>query len=463
MKYILAGITAFIVLIGGIFFGSSLNQSKIFTTGSAFTPVQGTQFYLSGAGITSTQSTIQLTTFTTPDGRLMTMSMFGSIGYGVLEPGTSRLEDVTFTGITQNSNGTATLTGVTRGNDFISPYAASSTLAKSHAGGATFILSNSAGFYGQQFAFTNNPSTVLASWIYGSTTPPVYDADPIWANFSTQVFADVSYVNSVVASGCANGSTTVKGCVQTATARQAASSTVFGSTGAIDVLQSSYATDTPNTATRGSVVPMTTIQGFLSQAWLDYTQLFTFNGGILTTASSTFSATTTIANNSLTNNALVIRGISYLFPSAHGVSGTFLQENGSGTLSWGFPYITSLFSSTGSFTASTTVTIPGGTLTGAAKIRVEVGGNPTGTACIAIGSGSATTTLNCVSNALITSSFIVNSDGASTQDITGWINAASIPASLYKITSFTNANPMYIQVGANSGNINNFQVTLTTQ
>lgn len=303
MKYLISALIAGAILIGGIFYGHTLIPAQSFGS-TAFTAVSGKTYYLAGAGVTSSSNTINLASFTLPDpnNTPIQSSMFSGTQYGVLEAQTSKTEDITFTGVTQNGNGTATLTGVTRGISFYSPFVASTTLQLAHAGGATFILSNPAAFYAQ-FLTNTNSNNIYGTFTFSSTSPPVYDADPIWANFSTQALADVSYVNSVVAAGCANGSTTVKGCVQTATARQAASSTVNGSTGAIDVLQSSYATDTPSTSgcatSSGGCVVMSLLNGKLSQLWLDLTQAFTvtglwtFNtGGFIDNASSTFTGTT---------------------------------------------------------------------------------------------------------------------------------------------------------------------------
>lgn len=307
---ILTWIASLFFALGALFGG----HAQMTTALGAVTPVGSTQFTLAGAGVNSTQTTIPLASFTTPDGRPLTMAMFGTIGYGALEPQTTaKLEDVTFSGITQNTNGSATLTGVTRGNDFVTPYAASTTLAHSHAGGATFILTNTAGFY-TQFASVNNAQTISGIWTYGSTSPPRYDADPIWANFSTQVLADVSYVNSVVASGAANASETVKGIIQLATGAQAALGTSAGSTGARLVVPNSLATSTPNAITPVGSFPTTAaIGGKLSQLWLNLTQAFSFSGGLTSTA------TTTLAGSNVNSNALVINTVPYSFPSS-GVS-----------------------------------------------------------------------------------------------------------------------------------------------
>lgn len=160
-----------------------------FLASAASYPVGGYQYYLSGAGVTSSATSIQLTSFKTPDGRNLTMSNFGAIGYGTLDPQTTaKLENITFTGITQNSNGTALLTGVTRGVDFITPYTASSTLTRSHSGGATFIITNTASYYGQQFALSNNPTVVTDYWTFPT---PIANSNP----------ATKSYVDNLVNGG----------------------------------------------------------------------------------------------------------------------------------------------------------------------------------------------------------------------------------------------------------------------
>lgn len=335
LKLIASAAISAAVLLGGVYYGKQNTQPTQTQSFGSFQPVQAAQFTLAGAGITNSQNTIQLASFALPDPNKtpITMAMFGAIGYGVLDPQTSKIENVSFTGVTQNSNGSATLTGVSRGLSFYTPYAASTTLAVSHAGGATFILSNSGAFYGQQFAFTNNANTFSAVNIFGSTTPPKYDADPIWANFTTQAFADVSYVNSVVAAGCANAATGIKGCVQIATGLQAASSTGTGSTGALLVLPASIATDTPNTGSNTSKVLMSDLTGHLKQAWLDLTQAFTTSGAW------TFSNTspgTTIASSTFTTAVNVSAAATTTF-NGGGLNGVYDYQVFTGNGTWTKP------------------------------------------------------------------------------------------------------------------------------
>lgn len=376
LKLAASAIISALLLVGGIFTGKKLSPQVASSQVSfgSFSPVQGSTYSLQGAGVTATQNTIPLTSFTTPDGRAITMSMFGSIGYGTLEPNTnSKIEDITFTGVTQNPNGTAVLTGVTRGNDFVTPYVASTTLAKAHAGGSYFILSNTAGFYGQQFLFANNTSTSSATLVFSSTTPPRYDADPIWGNFTTEALASIAYVNSVVAAGAANASESVKGIVQLATAAQAALGTSLGSTGARLALGNNLATSTPyNSGT--NVVPVTGTNEKLSQSFWDLTVQYIFSGGILNTASSTNTATTSIAASNVLSNALVLHGIPYAFPSSQGGANTFAKNDGLGNISWETPTvlhytvvnsnsITANGSGVNYATSTVPLTIPAGTLT----------------------------------------------------------------------------------------------------
>lgn len=415
MKYFLSAILSAVILIGGIYTGEYM-VSKTTSFGS-FTPVQASTFTLAGAGITNTQTTVQLASFALPDPNKtpITMSMFGSIGYGVIEPQTSRIENISFTGVTQNGNGSATLTGVTRGISFYSPFVSISANMLSHAGGSNFILSNSAAFYGQ-FAFPNNPQTWTATQTYGSTTPPIYDADPVWANFSTQVLADVSYVNSVVAAGAANASETVKGIIQLSTGAQSAAGTSLGSTGARLVVPNSLATSTPYSGTpQGSFPTSNAIGGKISQLWIDLTQPFvwsglaTFTAGFIDTASSTLNNTVNITCSA--GKTLNLNGVSYVCPSTQGAAGTFLKNDGSGNLNW-LPTQVSTFTINyaaniafgDSSSTIATIVLPANTLAANKNINIQTITNETigGGCSIAInyGNGSATTTIGYMKQSL---------------------------------------------------------------
>lgn len=159
---------------------------------TTFISVQVQKLKLAGSGCTSSATSIILQSFALVDGTLVTTAMIGDKGFGTLEPGTSKEESISFTGITQNADGTATLTGVTRGLDFVSPYAEVSGNKYSHAGGTIFVVSNTSAFYG---------------------------------NIKT-------YIDDIAFAGAPDASSTVKGLVEVATQAEIDAGTAAGATSA---------------------------------------------------------------------------------------------------------------------------------------------------------------------------------------------------------------------------------------
>lgn len=135
---------------------------------ATFLTAQLDAYSLSGAGAVSGATSVVLKSFQTIDGVNLAMTDFGTIGYGTLEPGSGALEEqISFSGVTQNSNGTATLTGI-KTVLFLSPYTESSGLAKTHAGSTSFVISNTSGFYNQFPAKVNN-ETITGQWTFTNT------------------------------------------------------------------------------------------------------------------------------------------------------------------------------------------------------------------------------------------------------------------------------------------------------
>jgi len=127
--------------------------------------LQTQKFRLSGSGVTSAATSIILQSFAFPDGTNITDSSLGTTNYGTLEPGTTKEEIISFTGVTQNASGTATLTGVTRGLKFGTPYTEDASLKQSHSGGAIFIVSNNPQMYEDLISF-NNDETITGEWTF---------------------------------------------------------------------------------------------------------------------------------------------------------------------------------------------------------------------------------------------------------------------------------------------------------
>ncbi len=132
-----------------------------------------------------------------------------------------------------------------------------------------------------------------------------------------------------------------------------------------------------------------------------WTGTHSFSQGILATASSTHTATTTISASSVTNNALVLNTVPYKFPSTQGSANSIFINDGSGNLT----------STTSSAYIGTTAL---GSLTEGAYLSASV---PTGTNFVyvnALCSSGASTPSTAYTN------FMVSPLGMSTINHTFW-------------------------------------------
>ena len=239
---------------------------------------------LAGSGIGVSDTTITLQEFEQPDNvTKLTMTDFGSIGYGTLEPGTSKKEFISFTGITQNGDGTAALTGVTRGLMFVSPYTASTSLRQTHSGGAIFIISNPPQLYNRG-VFQDNPATITAQWLFNATSFPQYLSHPDFTGVTTTAFASLNYVNGVASSGAADLSFTVKGIGERATPAEIAAGTELGGTGAVLVIGADQANSSSSATT---TVVTTDTAGKIDPNFINVTSNYSWTG------THTFASTTT--------------------------------------------------------------------------------------------------------------------------------------------------------------------------
>ena len=134
-----------------------------------FYPNQGGTYNL-GASIGSTDTTILLSSFLEPvSGTPLTMTYLNtSIAFGTIAPTTSSAELISFTGITQNANGTATLTGVIRGLQKSYPYTTSATFQLPHAGQSIFILSDAPQVF-DKYAGKDNNEEITGLWTFDQT------------------------------------------------------------------------------------------------------------------------------------------------------------------------------------------------------------------------------------------------------------------------------------------------------
>ena len=165
--------------------------------------IQTQTFKLAGGGISLSDTSISLQSFKFPDGNVITMSHIGALGTGTLEPGASKEEIISFTGVTQNGDGSATLTGVTRGlkfGDTAGDYGQNLALRKSHAGNTSFVITNNPQFY-NKFAAKDNDEVITGDWQV-----------PTPANGAS--VANKDYVNAAIGGGIGTATDTTFGTVK---------------------------------------------------------------------------------------------------------------------------------------------------------------------------------------------------------------------------------------------------------
>ncbi len=241
--------------------GTEVNQVKL----GAYNPTGGGTYRLQSS-IGSTDTTIKLSSFKEPVSNLpYTMSYLNtSVAYGTLDPQQpTRSEFISFTGITQNADGTATLTGVTRGLARSYPYTASSTLRQTHSGQSIFILSDSPQHFAE-YAVKANDEHITGTW--------TFDNFPITAS--------TTYASETVA-----------GASELATGIEIASSTSVGGTTRRLTIPASLATSTYNSATAGLKVVVTQNSGKIDTNFLA-SNVVTTTGNNTFTGVNTFSTTT---------------------------------------------------------------------------------------------------------------------------------------------------------------------------
>jgi len=297
--------------------------------------VGGEVYYLSGSGLTSSATSIGLTKFgyTQPGGTYSKFSMpnFGDLGCATIQPGNTsgKQEFISFTGVSQNSDGTATLTGVTRGLERYTPFAASTTLQTAHAGGSDIVISNSPPCFYESYANLSQDEAVTGLWNFNSYLP----TSSITATTSAQLTTK-SYVDNLTNQGAATSTLTNGGIVELATQQEMASSTDSGDVEKPRVLWSAYSTSSPYTS--GMWAPITDKDGKLNQTFWRLSQAFTWTGiHTWNTATSTFTISPIIT--AATSSPLKLNGVEWSFPSSDKASSTALFTNGNGSLSFLYP------------------------------------------------------------------------------------------------------------------------------
>jgi len=227
-------VTAAALALSGFFANIAERFSPEDNLGRTSNAVAGKTYTLYGGGISSSDTSIVLTSFKIPVSDVpYSMGNFGdgvnAKGYLTIEPGSAtKQEFISFTGLTQNSDGTATLTGVSRGLAPVYPYTASTTYQKAHPGGSVVVISN---------------------------PPQLYEAI-------------YSYIDNATTSGAVDAAASVKGIVEVASGLEAASSTPVGGGNTTAPLALTTSISTSSAPSSGNVIPVTQADGNLSTSFL---------------------------------------------------------------------------------------------------------------------------------------------------------------------------------------------------
>lgn len=221
-------------------------------------------------------------------GNSLTMTDFGDKGYGRINPeGSNISESFSFSGITSNSDGTKTLTGV-KTVLAKSPYTETSGLVRSHGIGSTVRITNTAGFY-NDFTNKNNFETIAKVWTF-SALP---ESNGSLLATTTNQFVTKQYADNIAVQGAPTSTESVAGRVRLGTQNQMASSTYDANDPT--VVYTRYTTSTPGTA--GKYVPVTESDGKLNQTFIDLTDSYTWTGNhTFSNTQNTFSGSVNVSS-----------------------------------------------------------------------------------------------------------------------------------------------------------------------
>lgn len=174
----------------------------------------GAGTYQLAASIGSTDTTILLSSFLEPvTSTPYTMVLLDSdIAYATIAPKTTSAEFISFTGITQNANGTATLTGVTRGLAKKYPFTASASYRLPHSGQSQFIISDAPQLF-NEYVTLDNAETIVGKKTFpagGHVNAPV--SGTVYAIPTDDLeYTSKKYVDNIAIAGSPLATTSVYG------------------------------------------------------------------------------------------------------------------------------------------------------------------------------------------------------------------------------------------------------------
>ena len=175
------------------------------------------------AGMSSIEMSFTVAAVEDRAGNALVMADFGSVGYGVFEPGTSREEQFTFTNIA----GT-TITIGERGLAMKSPYTNVPANQKPHSAGNKVVLYTNSPRFFDEIGGKDNDEIITGTWTFTNDKYPRIDtATP--APTDDEQFAPKKYVDDTAVAGAPDASPTVKGNIEVGTQNEVETGAAAGS------------------------------------------------------------------------------------------------------------------------------------------------------------------------------------------------------------------------------------------
>ena len=176
--------------------------------------------------ISSSVTTFKIKTPYDIYGNKLTMAALGSIAYGTFEPKSrSNQEIFSFTGLTDNGDGTTDVTGAVRGLKASSGYAAGGT-ARSHGSSVTIILCSDHPQLFDKLAFKDNDENITGLYTYTQFPKKSGSLVPT----SNDEFVPKAYADGLSFAGAPDGSYTQKGIYERSTTSEINDDASAGST-----------------------------------------------------------------------------------------------------------------------------------------------------------------------------------------------------------------------------------------
>lgn len=422
MRYILLALISVVIGIGGLFFPqqnntltpqmqvamqSYLNASQNASFGNT-QPIAGQTYNLSGAGISSSATTIPLTSLTLKQtGQpILTADLVGSGGtfYVTLDPGSNtRQEIVGCTGVSQSGTA-ASLTGCTRGLAPLYPYSASTTLQFSHSGGSQVIFSDPPQLFNLYAAKGNN------EWVTGTWGFAALPTTTVTCSTQFQL-CNKAYIDGLVVAGGVAAGYTVPGIGFIATGLQMASSTASTTYNAVvypNFLSAQNATSTSTGVFSALKSVITNNAGKLDLSFFDLTKWYNFSQLFSTNATTTNATTTSQYITGILSSLLKTDSTGQVKAAVAGTDYSKASYSMASTTGW----TTSVVA-----TSTVVVFIPANTLTASSSIQFDIQNS-----CQDAGStGAATSCTWALRNALGTSFTSFGISPADNTTATGWV------------------------------------------